>query len=184
VSSPGAVTVRSATVGDAPALGRVHVRAWRAAYRGQMPDDYLDGLRPEEREAGWERGLRRDRARDPVLVAERDGRVVGFAVVRAAGDPEGAGELAAINVDPDHWGTGAGRALLAVAHAELARLGYEEAVLWVLPGNHRARRFYEVAGWVADGTERTDEVLGVVVAEVRYRRRLERASGDPPLGRG
>ncbi len=47
-----------------------------------------------------------------------------------------------------------------------------------------ARRFYEVAGWVADGTERTDEVLGVVVAEVRYRRRLERASGDPPLGRG
>jgi GNAT superfamily N-acetyltransferase len=138
----------------------------------------------EEREAGWERGLRRDRAPDPVLVAERDGRVVGFAVVRAAEDPEGAGELAAINVDPDHWGTGAGRALLVAAHAELARLGYEEAVLWVLPGNHRARRFYEVAAWVADGIERTDEVLGVVVAEVRYRRRLERASGDPPLGRG
>jgi hypothetical protein len=38
----------------------------------------------------------------------------------------------------------------------------------------RARRFYEVAGWVADGAERTDEVMGVVVAEVRYRRRLER----------
>jgi hypothetical protein len=57
-------------------------------------------------------------------------------------------------------------------------------VLWVLPGNHRARRFYEVAGWVADGTERTDEVLGVVVAEARHRRRLERASGDPPLGGG
>ncbi len=54
----------------------------------------------------------------------------------------------------------------------------------MLPGNHRARRFYEVEGWVADGTERTDEVLGMVVAEVRYRRRLERASGDPPLGRG
>jgi len=56
VSSSGAVTVRHAAVGDAPALGRVHVRAWQAAYRGQMPDDYLDGLRPEEREAGWERG--------------------------------------------------------------------------------------------------------------------------------
>jgi len=173
MSPTGAVTVRSATVGDAPALGRVHVRAWRAAYRGQMPDDYLDGLRPEEREAGWERGLRRDRARDPVLVAERDGRVVGFAVVRAADDPEGAGELAAINVDPDHWGTGAGRALLAAAQTELARLGHLEAVLWVLPGNHRARRFYEVAGWEDDGARRTSEVLGVVVPEVRYRRRLQ-----------
>jgi GNAT superfamily N-acetyltransferase len=172
VSGPGAVTVRLAAAGDAPALGLVHVRAWQAAYRGQMPDDYLDELRPEERAAGWERGLRRDRARDPVLVAERDGRVVGFAVLRAAEDPEGAGELAAINVDPDHWGTGAGRALLAAAHAELARLGYREAVLWVLPGNRRARRFYEAAGWVADGAERTDEVFGVMVPEVRYRRRL------------
>jgi len=53
---PGAVTVRHATVDDAPALGRVHVRAWQAAYRGQMPDDYLEGLRAEERAAGWERG--------------------------------------------------------------------------------------------------------------------------------
>jgi GNAT superfamily N-acetyltransferase len=177
VNAPGAVTVRHATVDDAPALGRLHVRAWQAAYRGQMPDDYLDGLRPEERAAGWERGLLRDRARDPVLVAERDGGVVGFAVVGAAGDPQGAGELYAINVDPDHWGTGAGRALLLAAHEQLARLGYGEAVLWVLPGNRRARRFYEAAGWVADGAERSAEVQGVVVPEVRYRRRLEPAAG-------
>ena len=177
MNTPGAVTVRHATVEDAPALGRVHVRAWQAAYRGQMPDDYLDGLRAAERAAGWGRGLQRDRARDPVLVAERDGRVVGFAVVGAAEDPRGAGELFAINVDPDHWGAGAGRALLATAHAELARLGYGEAVLWVLPGNHRARRFYEAAGWVADGVERSAEVQGVVVPEVRYRRRLEPAGG-------
>jgi GNAT superfamily N-acetyltransferase len=166
------VTVRPATLEDAPALGRVHVRAWRAAYRGQMPDDYLDGLRPEDRAAGWERGLRRDRDQDPVLVAERDSEVVGFALVGPAEEPEGAGELYAINVDPDHWGTGAGRALLAAAEAELARLGYAEAVLWVLPGNQRARRFYQIAGWATDGTERTAEVQGVVVPEVRYRRRL------------
>jgi ribosomal protein S18 acetylase RimI-like enzyme len=171
--SPSVVTIRRATVLDAPALGQVHVRAWQAAYRGQMPDDYLDGLRPEERAAGWERGLSRDRDRDPVLVAEEDGRVVGFAVVGPAEDPEGAGELYAINVGPDRWGTGAGRALLAAAQAELARLDYAEAVLWVLPDNARARRFYELAGWTTDGTQRTSEVLGVVVPEVRYRRRLQ-----------
>jgi ribosomal protein S18 acetylase RimI-like enzyme len=170
------VTVRRATVQDAATLGRVHVRAWQAAYRGQMPDDYLDGLRPEERAAGWARGLGRDRSHDPVLVAEQAGQVVGFAVVGPAEDPEGAGELYAINVDPDHWGTGAGRALLVAAQTELARLGYAEAVLWVLPGNARARRFYEVAGWATDGAERTIEVQGVVVPEVRYRRRLD----DPP----
>jgi hypothetical protein len=56
-------------------------------------------------------------------------------------------------------------------------------VLWVLPANARARRFYEIAGWVADGSERTMEVLGVVVPEVRYRRRStseESSSATPP----
>jgi ribosomal protein S18 acetylase RimI-like enzyme len=186
------VTIRRATVQDAPALGRLNVRLLQAAlgwvpepqaedttaitYQElscrQVPDEHLDGLRPEEQAAGWERGLRRDRDRDPVLVAEEAGGV-GFAVVGPAQDPEGAGELYAINVDPDHWGRGAGRALLAAAQAELARLGYGEAVLWVLPDNARARRFYEVAGWTTDGTQRTSEVRGVVVPEVRYRRRLQ-----------
>ena len=170
--SPSVVTIRRATVQDAPALDRLNVRLLQAAYGEQMPEEQLDGPRPEEQAAAWERGLRRDRAQDPVLVAEQAGLVVGFAVVGPAQDPEGAGELYAINVDPDYWGTGAGSALLA-AQAELARLDYAEAVLWVLPGNARARQFYELAGWTTDGTQRTSQVLGVVVPEVRYRRRLQ-----------
>ena len=43
------VTVRLATAADVPAMGRLHVRAWQAAYRGHVPDDYLDGLRAEVR---------------------------------------------------------------------------------------------------------------------------------------
>ena len=165
------VTVRPARVADAPAMGRLHVRAWQAAYRGHMPDEYLDGLRATERAAGWERSLGRERPRGAVLVAEQDGEVVGFAALGPSPDPEGAGELFSINVDPDHWGTGAGRALLEAAHDELARLGFSETVLWVLPANARARRFYERAGWTCDGTERTVDALGATVPEVRYRRR-------------
>src|SRR4029450_6005794 len=101
-------------------------------------------------------------------------------------DPQGAGELYAINLDPDHWGTGTGRALLQAAQAELARLGVGGAglggggtVLWVRTGNARARRFYEIAGWVADGSERTSEVFGVTVPEVRYRRRSTSEESSP-----
>ena len=175
--------VRPATVTDATAMGRLHVRAWQAAYRGHMPDDYLDGLRAEDRAAGWERVLGLERAQGAVLVAERAGEVVGFANLGPAQDPEGAGELYAINVDPDHWGGGAGRALLGAAQAELDRMGFAESVLWVLPGNARARRFYEIAGWVADGASRTAEVFGVMVPEVRYRRRSTSeaiSSATPP----
>jgi ribosomal protein S18 acetylase RimI-like enzyme len=178
------LTVRHAAVADAPAMGRVAVRAWQAAYRGHMPDDYLDGLRAEDRAAYWEGVLGRDDLRGTILVIERDGEVVGFAAVGPSPDPQGAGELYAINVDPGHWGAGAGRALLEAAQAELARLGFAETVLWVLTGNARARRFYEIAGWVADGSERTDEVFGVTVPEVRYRRRSTSAdsSSATPAG--
>jgi hypothetical protein len=76
------VTVRRATLADAPAMGRVHVRAWQAAYRGQMPDAYLDGLRPEDREAHWEGTLAGDHLRGTILVAgaSRSGEVFGVAI--------------------------------------------------------------------------------------------------------
>src|SRR5215218_3132534 len=96
------VTVRPATVADAPPMGQLVVRAWQAAYRGQMPDDYLTGLRAEERAAYWDGVLRREDRRGVILVAERDGEVVGFAAAGPSPDPQGAGELYAINVDPDH----------------------------------------------------------------------------------
>jgi hypothetical protein len=57
-------------------------------------------------------------------------------------------------------------------HAGLAGLGYRSAVLWVLPGNQWARAVYEHLGWRLDEAERTAEVFGVTVPEVRYRRTL------------
>ena len=77
-----------------------------------------------------------------------DGVVVGFAAAGPEHDGRaaGIGELYAINLDPQVWGRGLGRALLRDMTAELAGLGYREAVLWVVPQNDRARRFYESDG--------------------------------------
>lgn len=44
--------------------------------------------------------------------------------------------------------------------------------LWVLEQNTRARRFYEAAGFAADGTREPFEVADVEVPEVRYIRTL------------
>jgi GNAT superfamily N-acetyltransferase len=82
------------------------------------------------------------------------------------------GEVFAIYAAPDAWGTGTGRTLMADAVTELARLGYADAVLWVLDANDRARRFYARAGWTADGATMTDGSRGFDLIEVRYRRTL------------
>lgn len=170
------VVVRAGVADDAAALARVHVAAWRAAYRGQMPDDYLDGLDVGRWTAGWRRVFAAGRT-EHLQVAEVDGTLVGFVDVgpeREPGpeDPAGRGELYALNVHPDAWGAGAGPALLTAAHSRLHALGFGEAVLWVLPGNARARRFYERAGWHDDVAQKDAVLNGVAITERRYARRI------------
>ena len=167
------VTIRPMAVEDTPRVGEIHVSAWQAAYRGAMPDGFLDGLRAEDRAELWRRGVdegwpgQRD-------VVEVDGRVAGFAAYGPANDSGDArlGQLYAINFDPEYWRQGLGRRLIRHVTSELARLGFARAVLWVEATNDRARFFYEVEGWHFDGTEQTDTIDNVAVDEVRYARDL------------
>lgn len=160
-----------AEVGDADDLGRVHVRAWRSAYSGGlMPDDYLSSLSMAERSSMWRIALANPpRPRATRLVATVDGEVVGFARVGPASGNENddLGELYAINVDPDHWGGGAGAALIVAAINAMRSDGFASAVLWVHPDNERACRFYASGGWIDEDIERRAEVLGVEVPETR-----------------
>jgi ribosomal protein S18 acetylase RimI-like enzyme len=169
------VTIRPARVDDADGVGAVHVRAWQSAYRGLMPDDYLDGLQAQDHATRWREHLVAPTTAAELFVVVEDHRVVGFASVGPALDGDvssDTGQLYAINLDPHVWGRGIGRALLSGMTDRLSELGYVEAVLWVVPDNHRARRLYEAAGWSDDDLRRDDEVFGVVVPEMRYRRRL------------
>lgn len=170
----GAVTVRPAAGDDAAALARAHVRAWQGGYAGLMPQEYLDGLDVHARIDGWRTWLAVPPEASVTLVGTVDDQVVGFTSFGAARDAESGedGELYALNVDPAHWRAGVGSALLSAAHTGLAALGHGTATLWVLPGNVRARRVYEHHGWQVEEQQRTVELAGLTVAEVRYARSL------------
>ncbi len=169
--------MRPADPADSAHLASAHVAAWQAAYRGMMPQEYLDGLDLARWTTGWQRLLATGRDDATLLVATVDDDVAGFTWFGRARDAESGeeGELFALNVHPDHWGVGAGSALLAAAHRGLADVGHAEAILWVVPGNLRARAFYERHGWVAESVERTAEINGITVPEVRYARELRPA---------
>jgi GNAT superfamily N-acetyltransferase len=166
------LTLRDARPEDAADVARVHVRSWRVAYRGLLPDEYLDGLRAEERAGRYTFHLVGPDHPATVLAVEDD-EVRGFATTGPArGSATTVGEVKAIYVDPRAWGRGVGRALMANARSRLAGLGFTEALLWVLAGNARAERFYRADGWLPDGQRREDEVWGMGVSKIRYRRRL------------
>ena len=166
------VVIRTPRVEDADALGRVHVRAWQAAYRdGLMPDEYLASLSWQERASMWRDGLANPpRRRASRFVAVADDEVVGFSDGGPAdGDDAAAvGELYAINVDPDYWGTRVGSALIEAGLGALRDHGFTTAVLWVHPDNARACRFYAARGWSDEQIKRRQDVLGVEVPETRF----------------
>jgi GNAT superfamily N-acetyltransferase len=168
-------TVRWAGTDDAWSIATVHVESWREAYRGLVDQDYLDRLDPADRFPSWREGLAQfvwpTRG---TLVAEQEGVVVGFANLSTGSSTGEDAELHAIYVRPTAWGTGAGRALMAEAVRQLAEAGCHEVSLWVLATNGRSRRFYEKAGWHADGGEAPHDVGGVTHTVVRYRRSLTR----------
>lgn len=162
--------IRQAQPEDAESIALVHVRGWQSAYRDVFPGEALAGLSVEQRAQMWRGQIASGGA---VIVAEENAVVQGFAAVGPPQDEEaeGFGELYAIYVEPSLWGRGIGRELCRAAEEALRRGGFDEAILWVLEDNPRARRFYEAIGWRTDGM-RTIEILEVEVPELRYRKPL------------
>lgn len=177
---PGAgaegLTIRWAGLADARAIAEVHVRSWKAAYPGLVPQDFLDALTPETRLGSWREILSSAPSASEatlVVVTEPADEIVGFATYGHSRD-DGAdgsvvGEVRALYLDPSAWGQGAGATLLRAAVEELTVGGYETATLWVLETNARARRFYEKLGWRPDGTSKLHDWKAFVATDVRYR---------------
>jgi GNAT superfamily N-acetyltransferase len=165
--------VRPATVHDARAIASVHVRSWRAAYTGLLPDGYLESLSVDRGESMWEE-IVRDTDSWVLVVVDGD-QVVGFAHACLSRDEDaqrGVGELTSIYLAPEVWGRGGGRLLMERACEQLRDGGFRSVSLWVLETNDRARTFYEVLGWAPDGARKLDEERGFPAVEVRYRRDL------------
>ena len=165
--------IRPGTPEDAEAIERIRIRGWQVGYRHVFPPEELDRLEVDW--SRWAETLAHPEPGHACFVAEDERGVLGWATVGPSAAPELYGELHGLYVDPPRWGEGAGRALLARVEQELART-WDQAVLWTLADNPRARRFYEAADWRADGMTGSFDRLGVSAPVVRYAKRLKRAT--------
>ena len=163
----GEIAVRRADAVDAPDVARVQVTGWHEAYTGRMPQSILDNLNVDRSTRWWHTIISGGKPLDApgeVWVAESDGVIIGFASAGASRDEDaspGERELYAIYVLAEHYGSGAGQALLDAA------IGDHPASLWVLADNPRAHAFYARNGFVADGSWKDDDQWGEPVREVR-----------------
>jgi ribosomal protein S18 acetylase RimI-like enzyme len=107
------------------------------------------------------------------LLAEADGRPVGFVDFGACRDddlPGSVGEVMAVYVHPEAWRRRFGERLMREALEQLQSGDLDPVVLWVIEGNHRTIAFYERLGFARDGAIRHYEMYGRAIAVVRLRR--------------
>ena len=164
--------VRRAEPQDAPAVARVHTASWRQAYRGLLPQEYLDALSVDAWTKTWAKAFSQLPCQAPTnLVAELDGQIIGFARVGPNRDDDtdtATCELWGLYLDPAHWGAGHGHTLHTEALDAARASEAATAILWVLTTNQRARHFYESHGWAADGAGKTVWRGDVRLDETRY----------------
>jgi L-amino acid N-acyltransferase YncA len=155
------MNVSPAIAEDARAIAEIHVEAWRTAYVGIVPADYLASLSVDKREEMWSACIAA--GKPELLVAKADGVVTGwlsFGRCRDEGSADTQAEVWAIYVRPAAWSSGAGRSLWLRARELMRAQGFESCSLWVLAQNERAIRFYGAAGFVQDGEPPKTFVLG------------------------
>lgn len=172
--------VRDAVPSDARALGALHVRTWREAYWGLLPDHAVLRETVESRSRFWRAHLEILRGSETFLdedvalaVEPRRGEAdetVGFVWTGAARlrEADWEGEIYMLYVLNAAQRRGVGRALLARAARSLVRRGFFRLGLWVLETNGQARAFYEAQGGRDIGVRRAHAPgeLGVVTGYV------------------
>ena len=167
-----ATTLRPATPSDAGLIAGMLARSRASAYRGMLPDAYLDHEVLAEGIAEWPLKLQAlaDGA-GSTLIAIRQGAPIGF-ICMLAPDDNGSVLVDNLHTLPDQKGGGAGTAMLDAAAEWARQRGATGLHLFVIEANVAAIGFYESRGWQLAG-RMNDRMGGVDLVALRF---------DLPLG--
>ena len=140
------VRFRSAGADDAEQVAALHAASWRRHYRGAYADSFLDGDVAADRRLVWSSRFAAPANTETVL-AERDGRLIGFIHVVFDADGRWGSLVDNLHVVHDQRRTGIGTHLLNCAARAISwQASGNSMYLWVLQQNTAAQQFYYACG--------------------------------------
>ena len=166
----GEINIRPATSGDESEIANIHLNSWREAYRGLLPQKYLDQLPLSfKRRLRWWHKVIHELSDHFLFVAEAKSGLVGFACFGPARDEDmrGSLEIGAIYLLEEFKGKGIGYGLLQSGFDLAIKHNYKTAYCWVLEANPTIQ-FYERSGAVFTGKTKDDEIGEKKVRELAY----------------
>ena len=153
------MNVRIADQKDSNIIGNVHSMAWKSAYRGIFPDEYIDSDTPSKRAEEFLDSIKDDRC--TYFLLEEAGQVAGIVKIH---EEDNTLEIESIYILDEYRGKGFGRQFIDFIKTYRPQA---DIFLWVLEVNTNARRFYENNGFVMSGESRTIK-RGTEFVQLRY----------------
>ena len=164
IDSNKSYKIRAAVSEDRQAIAEIYVKSWNFAYKGIVPQEFLDNLNEKK----YLDRLKEKDVPDEV-VFELNGRVVGLAKLIDCRDRdlENTVEVQTIYFLPEFTGRGYGVLLLDWLRDYAVSAGYKKIIIWGLSANLRAGKAYMKAGLAKD-IDRFIEIGGKQLQETRY----------------
>lgn len=164
------LTVRQMLSTDSKRVAQIHTLSWQHAYKGVVPQAFLDDIDVDKRESNWRSGIEKDPSLIR-LVAVAENNILGFVCGLHNRDKninEIDGELWAIYVDPDRSNDEVGTTLFESFKNELMKSNIFTMNVWVLEENLSARSFYEKVGGKLSSHTKEIEIGGKKLKEISY----------------
>lgn len=145
-------------------ISGIYEKSWKFAYKGIIPQDYLDGIPTGH----WAKSLNNNGMNNLLLI--ENSQIIGTACFGKSRWKKYSdyGEIVSIYFLPDYISKGYGKILLNKCVDELNKLGFHKILLWVLEDNHKARKFYEKNEFICSEEYLNDSIGGKELREVMY----------------
>ena len=155
-------------IDDARAVAEIHTKSWQFAYKGIVPQDFLDAIDTNKREEKWAKGFIDNPSLIRLVAKDDNDSILGFVCGLKCRDnnPQIDSELWAIYVNPDKTQYGIGKSLFKSFTDELKNQGFSTMNVWVLEDNKIARSFYEKMGGKLSDHAKEIEIDGKKLIEL------------------
>ena len=159
------IIIRKALPEDADDYTSCFISSWQSAYKGIVPEDYLNDMPKNKELSEKNKKFLTDPGGCECFCVIHGDKMIGFLTINKADSVN----FWAVYLIEAFWGKGYGKIVLDFAINELKRAGQKSVSLWVFEENNRARRFYEKHGFSLDGTKRViDRYGGVPLVQLKY----------------
>jgi ribosomal protein S18 acetylase RimI-like enzyme len=159
--------VRKAQLSDLQEIALIHVKSWKSAFKGLMPERYINSYTLEDRNAEWLNVL--GSGSESVIIVEDNNKLVGFLSYTENVDFL---YLSKLYLCPSIYGQGVGGLLMKQMENESLAASIDLIRLYVLDNNQSAINFYLKQGFeFGDGFE-SEEFEGETIIDLLMTKRL------------